>query len=86
MNDRSHLKSHGEKVWKTGRTKRKTEKTTVIQIKLKAYQKEQNGAYLSDRILNYKMSGIASESLLKSADWSQERLLTSQNPTKSDQL
>jgi hypothetical protein len=62
MNDRPGLKTHGEKAWKTGRMKSKTEENNVDpKSNVRSIKKEQNGAYLSDRIFNYKMSGIASK-------------------------
>jgi hypothetical protein len=48
MDDRSDLKSHGEKAQNTGRIKRKTEKNNGDpKLNIRYIKKEQNGAYLS---------------------------------------
>jgi hypothetical protein len=48
MKDRSDLKRHGEKAWKTGRTTRKREKNNGDHRLNVPYIKKQNGADLSE--------------------------------------
>jgi hypothetical protein len=49
MNDCSDLKSHGEKAWNTGRTKRKTKKNNGDpKLSVRYIKKEQNNTYSSE--------------------------------------
>jgi hypothetical protein len=65
MNDRSDHKKRGEKAWNTGRTETKTEKNNGDSKLNIRYIKKQNGPYLSEQILNYRVphSGLASQDL-----------------------